>query len=60
MSTISKNQRSGPKQKAQPRVCSEGHVITPVQYVPVFGRRVMMDQCACGIRLRPWFKKGQR
>ena len=46
MAGASKNQRSGPKQKAKPNLCAQGHELTAVWYA-TRSRRTMRHLCAC-------------
>ena len=46
MTGPSKNQRSGSKQKHQPKLCAKGHELTAVWYA-TRSRRTMRHLCAC-------------
>lgn len=46
MAGASKNQRSGPRQKAKPRLCQKGHERVAVWYA-TRSRRTMRHLCEC-------------
>jgi hypothetical protein len=51
---VSKNQRAGVKQKQIKRVCGKGHELETVLYVPLKGKRKLLEVCNCN---RVWADK---